>query len=418
MTDAPTPRDGSALALEINAWLKCAGRQITPRFPPALEEFYGRETRAERVRAMKFSTIGGCFTGLLFAALIWPIMADAHTAILQDWLGRAIPLGLICHAILWHPRPRAITQEWQVAVFGIAVGFCLLQVMASSQFALPSFNFGGIMLLIMLDACAARLSVRPAAFVVLGLVALFALGLPRMEAGASAPPLAAALIILLMLTCALYALYGNWRLETEVRRSYALALRERLERHELTRRNAELGQMLGDDALTGLANRRAFDQLLAQAWSDATTHAACVSLVMVDVDWFKAYNDSYGHPAGDTCLRKIACCLREHMRGTTDLVARLGGEEFAVLLPGLDEAATLAAAERLRQAVQALAIAHRGAPGGVVTISAGAATMYAEPGSRPAQLIEAADQALYGAKNSGRNRVNAARWGAALSTAV
>jgi diguanylate cyclase (GGDEF)-like protein len=388
--------------------MKRAGRQWTPRFPPALEALYDRETRAERLRAMKLCTLLGCFTGVLFGAMIWEIMPDAQGAILRVWFGGAIPVGLLCHALLWHRRASLWLLEWQVTVAGLIVGACLTHVMVVSEVTRPSFYFGGTLLLIQLDATAARLRWRPAVAVVVGLVAMFAGGLPRMH-GADAPSrLSDVLITVLMATCAFYALFGTWRLETETRRSYALALRERIERHELSRRNEVLGQMLGDDALTGLANRRGFDELLAEAWSQAAEFAAGVALVMIDIDSFKAYNDTYGHPAGDTCLRAIAACLRDQMRGTTDVVARLGGEEFAIVLPGMDATAATAAAEAVRLAVQTLAIPHRATANGYVTISAGVAALYAEPGTRPGQLIEAADQALYAAKRGGRNRVIAA----------
>ena len=168
------------------------------------------------------------------------------------------------------------------------------------------------------------------------------------------------------------------------------------------------------DGLTGVANRRQFDERLAVEWARAQRHGSALSLILVDVDHFKAYNDHYGHQAGDDALRRVAGCLREHVRRSTDLVARYGGEEFACLLPDteLDNARRLA--QQLLEAVRALAIPHRhGAPGGVLTASLGVATRAgaAQPGWQPALLLGLADAQLYEAKRLGRARVCAAQLG-------
>lgn len=162
------------------------------------------------------------------------------------------------------------------------------------------------------------------------------------------------------------------------------------------------------DGLTGVANRRQFDERLAIEWARAQRLGACLSLMMIDVDHFKAYNDHYGHQAGDGALRRVAACLREQVRRSTDLVARYGGEEFACLLPdtGAEDASRLA--NRIREAVHELAILHRfGAPGGRLTVSVGVATRVgaALPGWHPALLVGLADAQLYEAKRQGRDRV-------------
>lgn len=402
----PSQHDSNLPAEEIQRWLARRRWQLIPRFPLALEATYRRETRAERLRAMRLGTLTGCVSGLIMAVLIWPLMPDAHDAILRVWLGCAVVSGVICHLLLWLPRLPLAVQEWQVAGGGLLVGACLSYLMVHSQFAPMSFYFGGMMLLVMLDCAAARLSVLPCTALVGGLIALFAGAAPRMHMRAGVNPDTTRVIVALLAICALYALYGTWRLESEIRRSYALAARERHERSELSLRNAELGYMLGDDPLTGLANRRAFDEWLGQHWRQAQAQATSVSLVMLDVDNFKPFNDTYGHPAGDRCLQRIALCLREEIAGSTNLVARLGGEEFAILLPLHDHANALAVAEALRMAVAGLAIPHTGSNAGHVTISAGVATLYAEAGGMPTSLVEAADQALYVAKRGGRNRVH------------
>ncbi len=175
--------------------------------------------------------------------------------------------------------------------------------------------------------------------------------------------------------------------------------------------NAELVRMARSDALTGLPNRRAFDEALDREWRRAARNAGVVSLVLLDVDRFKGYNDRYGHQEGDECLRAVAGTVQDCIRRPGDLVARYGGEEMALVLPGTDEAGAAKVAERVRAAVERLALPHLGnvSCGSVVTVSLGCAT--ARPAFDPdgmASLVPGADARLYEAKRLGRNRVGGA----------
>jgi len=393
---------------ELHRWLKRAGRQLVPRFPPIVEAYYTQQTRAGRMRAMRLCTLAGWCMGLLLAFLGWPMLSDAQDVILHVWLGIAIPLGITCSLLQLLPGPTLQAQEWQSTIVVLIVGACMTYLLMHTRHAPTGFLFGGSVLLILLDGTAARLSLLPAATLVLGMAAMFSFGIQHIPAAEPLDPFAVPMMIMLMAACAASALYGSWRLETEVRRAFALALLERIERRALVRRNEELGQMLGDDPLTGLANRRGFDQFLTEAWARAVDAGANVSLIIADVDSFKVYNDTYGHPAGDACLRAIAEALRTQLRGVTEMIARLDGEEFAVVITGVDHAAAINAAEGVRLAVQTLATPNRASPLGYLTISAGVATLRAEPGIDPTKLVQAADQALYGTKRSGPNRVSAA----------
>lgn len=164
------------------------------------------------------------------------------------------------------------------------------------------------------------------------------------------------------------------------------------------------------DQLTGIANRRAFDRGLEREWERALRHAHPLGLVMVDIDHFKAYNDTHGHATGDTCLRDVAQALATAARRSVDLVARYGGEEFAILLPEADSGEVAAVAERAHEAVNSLAIPHADSPTAAhVTVSTGRAVRIPQWGKAPRDLVVAADQALYQAKASGRNRGCTAR---------
>jgi diguanylate cyclase (GGDEF)-like protein len=177
----------------------------------------------------------------------------------------------------------------------------------------------------------------------------------------------------------------------------------------LARLNDDLSILSHTDSLTGLANRRAFDLRLAEEVSRATRHGTPLALLLVDVDHFKRYNDHYGHPAGDECLRRVAAVLRECAARPADLVARLGGEEFALLLPHQSSAGALALAERCVDAVDAEGIAHSASPvSRFVTVSVGVAQWRRSGAQEPAALLAAADAALYLAKDHGRHRAVAA----------
>jgi diguanylate cyclase (GGDEF)-like protein len=167
----------------------------------------------------------------------------------------------------------------------------------------------------------------------------------------------------------------------------------------------KLEQLATRDGLTGLANRRCFDETLLAEWARAMRQAQPLSLLMVDVDNFKAYNDANGHLGGDECLKRIASAVASEMRAN-DLVARYGGEEFAVILPNQSLKGAAIVAERIRSRVERLQVPNRNAGAGHVTVSIGAATALASADSNPSQLVAIADAALYRAKHMGRNRIS------------
>ncbi|WP_195163336.1 GGDEF domain-containing protein [Mesorhizobium sp. NBSH29] len=192
-------------------------------------------------------------------------------------------------------------------------------------------------------------------------------------------------------------LVSNFYLERDSRRSYLHTLRDRL-RHDEVENEAK------HDPLTDLANRRYLTDRMQELWKQGDVISP-VAVILLDIDHFKPFNDWYGHTAGDSCLKRIAACIRAELRGQSDLAVRYGGEELLVLLPNIEASDAIRIAERIRRSIESLAMPHEGMGArAVVTASFGVAAAPVSTISGP-ELIAAADVALYAAKRNGRNQV-------------
>jgi two-component system, chemotaxis family, response regulator WspR len=191
------------------------------------------------------------------------------------------------------------------------------------------------------------------------------------------------------------------RLELIARVHAALRIKQKTQQLRIA--NEILKDLYTSDPLTNLSNRGSFDQHLTLEWQKHVENKIWLSLIMIDVDYFKAFNDTYGHQAGDNCLIRIAETISNSLHRPTDFVARYGGEEFVVLLPQTDAGGAVEVAEKIRKAVSKVNI-KRG-PDEHVTISCGVATSMQNSKSSAEELLKAADLALYAAKKSGRNKV-------------
>ncbi|MBF0476644.1 MAG: diguanylate cyclase [Deltaproteobacteria bacterium] len=175
---------------------------------------------------------------------------------------------------------------------------------------------------------------------------------------------------------------------------------------ELKIKSELLKNLSFSDGLTGIANRRRFDEYMAYAWNFSARESLPLSLIMIDIDHFKLFNDNYGHLAGDACLVQVSQTLTNSIKRKTDMAARYGGEEFGCILPHTSSDGALALANNLSDNLQSLSIPHvRSGTCGWVTISQGVATVVPSKNTRPDTLIKVADEALYQAKSEGRNRI-------------
>ncbi|MDI1301256.1 MAG: diguanylate cyclase [bacterium] len=209
------------------------------------------------------------------------------------------------------------------------------------------------------------------------------------------------------LISAIFALIGCFLFERSLRQNYLQSRMLSFEKVDLEESNLRLQYLTAIDGLTQIANRRSLDMNLGTEWQRAMRKGEPLGLVMMDVDHFKLFNDTYGHQAGDECLRGVAGALKDFARRPGDLAARYGGEEFVLVLTNASAQQARMVAERLRDRIEELAIPHQNSSHGNVTASFGVASII--PGSGhtgPEMLLLAADQALYRAKESGRNRVS------------
>jgi diguanylate cyclase (GGDEF)-like protein len=318
---------------------------------------------------------------------------------LSNWfIGDAIGIAIMTPLILAMERQEIATlfssarRHETIVILG---GLTLLSVCIFAQRGLPVvfLLFPALLLVIF------RLGSSGSAIGVF-LMVVPAAAFTVQQRGPFAPAMTGSLIhSILLLQCFLFV-----ALVTIYSVSAALSDRDRLQQ-EMTAAYREADWNAGIDHVTGLANRRAFDKQLAREWRRAARERVSLSLVMIDVDQFKLYNDHYGHPAGDACLRTIGSILKNAPLRETDLVARYGGEEFAVILPRATSEGASLLAERIRQAVADQHIPHLPYHPGIVTISMGVATIRPSDEWDETMLIEKADQALYLAKKEGRNQV-------------
>jgi diguanylate cyclase (GGDEF)-like protein len=201
-------------------------------------------------------------------------------------------------------------------------------------------------------------------------------------------------------------LYYSIEHNNSIRSSISLKF-ENLDLLEAVRKTNEILRLASTmDALTGLANRYNFDEFMDREWRRAVRDKKPLSLIMLDIDHFKAFNDTYGHQAGDDCLKKVSAVIAESAKRPADLAARYGGEEFVVVLPDTDVEGAAEMAEKIRRDVESLGVLHEQSPTAAqVTVSVGVASVVPDRDAASSDLLRRVDMALYAAKNSGRNRV-------------
>jgi diguanylate cyclase (GGDEF)-like protein len=370
------------------------------RFPDALEERFNQDLAESRLRLLKLSAAVGILAAFGMLLPDYFMLPDVMWWAVVLRLGVFVPLCLLC---IWASRylTDPAYREWGMAIGGVlGLLSCLALILISdSPWAEPYLVILNVVVIYCVTV--GRFWPSVAVSLVAALGHFQALAMVHGQWGAVAIP-----STLLLATSIGYTLYNNYRLEYRERLSYLLDLQERWLQADLAQANEDLARTARTDALTEVANRRHLDEYLGQVWEDAAMHANPVALMLLDIDHFKAYNDRYGHPAGDRCLVTVAQAVGACLRKSGDLVARWGGEEFAVVMSGTPLDVALIAAERVRHAVAECGIVHTGSSSSpVVTVSVGVHAVVPADAQTLADFIRDVDAALYRAKAQGRNCV-------------
>lgn len=377
------------------------------RFSAEWETRFDTATSAQRVRHFIVSAFIALLIYNVFFVSDWFVLPDMHRRGLLIRLGLVTPVELVILFALyrhesWFVRQRPWVAEGLIVVSGLLAAVSLAVIVDMSHSPVRTLAHAGFAPMLVYGNVVQRLRFRSA--LLLSLLILSIHGGLLLSSG-EAPNGVAVPVLLLNLVTAFFSLVSSYEMEYEERQRFVLRESERQLIDTLDQANRELSALSRSDALTGCANRRqAMDYLHAHTPSPAQA----MSLILLDVDHFKAYNDHYGHPAGDRCLRTVADALASVVPHDQGLVARWGGEEFMVILPGHQLAQALVVAESIRTAVSGLGMPHAGSPtAAVLTVSLGVAHAAAlgQADSWLDTLQEAADQALYEAKASGRNAV-------------
>jgi len=372
------------------------------KFPPGMEQAF--QSEMERMRAIRMRKTG-LIALLLYGAFAISDRAMVPDVYLQAWAIRfllVMPLMLLFTLGINKVRQPAL-RELLLSSSVVIAGASLLGIAALSHYPSARQYHTGITLVVLFGNIVLGLRLRDAIIVSMVMTLLYALSLMPLRA---LPPDVRFNDWLFYLSSVVISLIANFRMDQDQRRAYLARVREHERNTELSDAVELLARLSAEDALTQIANRREFERRLNLEWSRAKRDARPLALILIDVDCFKNYNDYYGHPAGDACLRRIAAALRTIPRRAPDLVARFGGEEFVVLLPGTSVTDAAQMAQRMQRAVVDLLIPHAAssaAPG--VTASFGVAGLVPATDNQPLDLVAAADAALYRAKEGGRNRV-------------
>lgn len=387
--------------IERLEWLVAAGHPWL-RFPRDLEREFA-DSRSDALLGYRRLVLLAAFMVLLLAGLLdWLVVKRSISEVFLLRYGLAAPLGAMF--IVWS-RSRGFRnhQQWGLCLFtlllaGLMFGLMLLGDDRVVVIYLPGFIliavFAGMLLWLNFWLSMGLLTLIGVAY--LG----FLVDVRPQEPDVLIPHL------LFYATASLIALFANYHIEHAARSRFLQVRLLALKQAELETANQRLQELADQDGLTGVANRRHFDLHLESEWNRARRAGRPLSLILIDLDFFKKYNDTYGHQAGDDCLIVVGAVLRAHANRPGDLAARYGGEEFVLVLPDTALGDAEEIGWRIVHDLAAYRIPHR--TSGVadfVTASAGVASCIPSPVISPRELLAAADDALYQAKRTGRNRV-------------
>ncbi len=371
-------------------------------FPPAIEARFERDTGWVRCKFLIVVGLSCLFMFNLFLVRDYQMLPDVFGQAVVVRLLILTPLALTMFAVLFFNPPAWLRESMEAALMLMVVSGILYLLMATHS-PLADHAFYSLLLIVLFSNLIQRVRFWYAVVSSVAAMALATAALPHIDTMPSDTALGA---MMSLVTATLLSLIANYNLEHEQRRNYLAALRDALHREQLVELNRELSVISTVDAVTGLANRHRLERYLEALWATGLGSGRSVTVLMLDIDHFKRFNDHYGHQAGDQCLKKVADVIRAQLRAKEDLAVRYGGEEFMVVLPDASLIDGVRIGERIRRALEALRLPHLASPEPhAVTVSIGVSCGRPSASLSPHELIEAADVALYNAKNRGRNRI-------------
>lgn len=385
---------------QINGCLKKGLKRH--RFPERLEKMYIEHYRKVRLKRFIWFGIIGLFFYNLFLIGDKEMLPDIFREAVILRLFIVTPLTIMTIAGFFIKRV-AVYADFLAGCIILLGSVSILYLLILSESPNVNNYHTGLIIMIVVLNIVIRLKFRYAVFFTIIIFSLSVVAFHNISL-MNAPTVDNSIMVLF--TIAVFTLIGNYQIENENRFTYLNSLLRRINALKLEASNQKLQNISLTDALTGLANRRHLDTVLENEWKACCRSKEFLSLIFIDIDFFKNYNDNYGHQQGDDSLQTVAAELYMNVKRPRDVAARYGGEEFVVLLPGTDAAGAMKLAETLRQSVEALKLPHDYSEvASVVTVSLGVATFLPIEGNKCSTLIEKADVALYEAKKSGRNRI-------------
>jgi len=406
-TDAASAKGSSEDLLTLRGPIQAAleRRGFELEFPQQLEDIFERDTQAARSAHLVAAVLLGIILYDVLAGIDYLVLPDVSITALLFSFTVVTPFAL-AWLVIARRQPVPLVREMAVTVVVTLASLGLVYLFAVSRAPLALQYHYCVILALLFSNIAVQLRFRYALVSSLVQVAAYTAGVMFSH---EMPAPVRAVAIVMTVCAAVLALFANWTLERTARTSFLLSLRDRLFAADLERQNQRLQELSSSDPLTGVANRRSFEERMRVIWKRARISGDDVGLLRVEVDHFKRYTDTYGQLAADECIRAVADCLRSAVRATVDCLARSGAEEFIVVVPGCGLDACVAVAERMRSSVAELKLSHGGHAGEPhVTISVGVAAAKVGPSMPISEIIDSVGEAFVRAKELGRNRVEVA----------
>ena len=400
----PPENDPKFIAAEIERLLQSGFRGLS--FPPIFERQFERDRGAQRARRLWREGLISIIAFNVFYLGDWLVTHQVTIRELVIQVGVITPFCLLVNLLMLLNPPRWL-RESSVALMTAVIACTYLFLQQGKEPVAIAFTLVGVIVTAMFAGVVMRLRFYFALFASVSIVIAGHLFLVFDHAFSVDEKITGAALMTIAICI---AMMSNYSLEREERLGYLRVLESEAQRLAISEMNLELERLSTIDKLTGLPNRRAYEERFERLWNEALQQGSSLAVIVIDVDHFKVLNDVRGHIYGDDVLRRVGSLLPQALRSTADFAARYGGEEFVVILPRTDRESGERVAERIRALIEMAGSPPQPAMPEAeclmwVTASCGVATCIPKPEGSREELLEAADRAMYYSKSSGRNRV-------------